>query len=327
MSTIVDLPVVTTSHAENGTEPFSTEHPGDALRHLAGALATRVRGNCSGGALQFRHERLTVGRVRLDEVVTNATSEVSLDPLGRLVVCTLTRGRLTTQVDGRSETFSAGDVFVLSQPDEAVVVKVQAPALTMVLIDPAAVRSTDGRGPVRLHGLHPVSVEAARSWTETVAAVGSLLRAHGRTGAAARILPACEQVLAAAALSTFPNSWTAGTPDVPAPDGGPDTLREALDFIDRTSGDPVGVEEVARAVGVTQRALQYTFRRHLDTTPTAYLRRVRLQRAHDELVRADPRDGTTVAAVAARWGFHHPGQFAALYRAEFGQRPSATLHG
>ena len=34
-----------------------------------------------------------------------------------------------------------------------------------------------------------------------------------------------------------------------------------------------------------------------------------------------------VGAVAARWGFHHPGQFAALYRAEFGQRPSATLHG
>ncbi|GAB1692311.1 hypothetical protein KRM28CT15_41140 [Krasilnikovia sp. M28-CT-15] len=37
-----------------------------------------------------------------------------------------------------------------------------------------------------------------------------------------------------------------------------------------------------------------------DSTPTAHLRRARLARAHEQLLAAQPGDGTTVADVAAR---------------------------
>jgi transcriptional regulator GlxA family with amidase domain len=75
---------------------------------------------------------------------------------------------------------------------------------------------------------------------------------------------------------------------------------------------------------VTIRAVQFAFRRHLDTKPMAYLRRVRLHLAHRELQEADPAT-TSVAAVAARWGFGNAGHFATVYRREFGRRPSRTL--
>ncbi|MFY0407402.1 helix-turn-helix domain-containing protein [Solicola sp. PLA-1-18] len=52
---------------------------------------------------------------------------------------------------------------------------------------------------------------------------------------------------------------------------------------------------------------------------------MRLERAHEELQRADPTRGDTVAAVAARWGFANPGRFAARYRSTFGVLPSHTL--
>jgi transcriptional regulator GlxA family with amidase domain len=75
---------------------------------------------------------------------------------------------------------------------------------------------------------------------------------------------------------------------------------------------------------VSPRAVQLAFRPHLDTTPMAYLRRVRLRLAHRELLDADPAT-SSVSAVAARWGFLNPSHFATLYRREFGRTPSRTL--
>jgi AraC-like DNA-binding protein len=89
----------------------------------------------------------------------------------------------------------------------------------------------------------------------------------------------------------------------------------------------MALSEIAAAAHVTPRALQYAFTRHLQTTPMAYLRRVRLAAAHQDLQAADPRDGDTVTSIAARWGFAHPGRFATAYRNAYGQAPSVTLHG
>ncbi|WP_239080152.1 helix-turn-helix transcriptional regulator [Paractinoplanes brasiliensis] len=71
--------------------------------------------------------------------------------------------------------------------------------------------------------------------------------------------------------------------------------------------------------------MQAAFRRHLDTTPMAYLRRCRLDRAHRELLSADPTDGDTVGAIARRWGYLSSSHFAADYRAAYGRSPRQTL--
>jgi transcriptional regulator GlxA family with amidase domain len=102
-------------------------------------------------------------------------------------------------------------------------------------------------------------------------------------------------------------------------------LRRALAYIDDHADRPVTIADIAGAAHVTVRALQYAFRRHLDTTPLAHLRRVRLAHAHHDLVTADPGTGATVTAIAARWGFHHPGRVAALYRHTYRRAPHETL--
>jgi AraC-like DNA-binding protein len=56
-----------------------------------------------------------------------------------------------------------------------------------------------------------------------------------------------------------------------------------------------------------------------------YLRQVRLERAYAQLQAADPAGGSTVAAVARRWGWANPAHFAAAYRQRFGVPPSHTL--
>jgi AraC-like DNA-binding protein len=57
-----------------------------------------------------------------------------------------------------------------------------------------------------------------------------------------------------------------------------------------------------------------------------YLRQVRMTRAHEDLLAADP-DETTATAIARRWAFGHYGRFAADYQRRFGREPSETLRG
>jgi transcriptional regulator GlxA family with amidase domain len=104
----------------------------------------------------------------------------------------------------------------------------------------------------------------------------------------------------------------------------PQTLRRAIAFIHDNAHRDIALTDIAAAIGVTPRSVQYTFRRHLGTTPLEYLRRVRLHRAHRDLQLADPAVDT-VMEIAGRWRFGHPGRFSMAYKEAFGTPPSQTL--
>ena len=104
----------------------------------------------------------------------------------------------------------------------------------------------------------------------------------------------------------------------------PQRLRRAIAFIEDNAQLDIRLVDIAAAIGVTPRTVQYTFRRHLGTTPLEYLRRVRLHRAHHDLQAADP-TVDTVMAIAGRWRFGHPGRFSMAYKEAFGTPPSRTL--
>lgn len=101
-------------------------------------------------------------------------------------------------------------------------------------------------------------------------------------------------------------------------------IARAAELIEGHAHEPLTVDDIAEAVGISPRALQDGFRRFYDTTPTAFLRDVRLQRTRTELIHADPAN-TTVTTIATRWGFMHLGRFSAHYDHKFGETPSQTL--
>jgi AraC-like DNA-binding protein len=103
------------------------------------------------------------------------------------------------------------------------------------------------------------------------------------------------------------------------------TVREAIDLVSAEEEATWTIPALARAVGVTVRALELGFRKELRKTPREFVREQRLLRAHDELLRANPGDGTTVTGIACRWGFWHAGRFATSYTERFGVRPATTL--
>jgi AraC family transcriptional regulator, ethanolamine operon transcriptional activator len=86
------------------------------------------------------------------------------------------------------------------------------------------------------------------------------------------------------------------------------------------------ITDLCQAAAVTQRTLSRAFRVIRGTTPSGYLRVLRLGQVRQALLSAD--GGTeTVTQIAMRFGFRELGRFAVDYRATFGESPSETLRG
>jgi transcriptional regulator GlxA family with amidase domain len=135
------------------------------------------------------------------------------------------------------------------------------------------------------------------------------------------------EMLAAGILATFPNTATlAGYTRGPGLVG-PAALRRAMTFVDANADRPITAIEIADAANLGLRGLEKVFSAHLGVTPMGYARRVRLQRAHQDLLAADPATGATVKAIAARWGFANSDRFSRAYRETFGVLPSQSLRG
>jgi AraC-like DNA-binding protein len=178
---------------------------------------------------------------------------------------------------------------------------------------------------LRFSGGGPVTETAGHHWRGVLHYVNRVVLPNPDASRSALVQAEAGRLLAVAALSTFANNALNSEPPRIPGRVAPAALRRALDFIDANAHVELTVTDVAEAARIGPRALQNAFRRYLDTTPTSYARRVRLDGAHRDLQSADPSRGDTVAAVATQWGFAHPGRFATLYRDVYGNSPSQTL--
>jgi AraC-like DNA-binding protein len=256
-----------------------------------------------------------------------ATVEITWPNMPFLVVCHLRSGRYLARWQG-VEVRVADRGTMLFPPDEFVHLNDCADSFGVSLSMETLLRvagETSGLDPsqMRFVGLLPISPTAERQWLATADYIQRGI--YNRSLDQPLLLAAAEQMLAASALNTFPN--TTMTRDVrrPRDPASATTVRRARAFIDAHAGRAITLTDIATAAGVVPRTLQYAFRRHQDTTPLGYLRRVRLAYAHAQLVAAEPGDGTTVAVVAARWGYARPTRFAAAYRELYGKPPAQTL--
>ena len=114
--------------------------------------------------------------------------------------------------------------------------------------------------------------------------------------------------------------------DAPVRSWGPHMVRRGVDAIDASPQRPYTMATLAADAGVNVQVLGESWRRHRDVQPMRYLRRVRLTRAHLELLEHAPGE-TTVAATAFKWGFAQPARFATSYTGRYGLPPAQTLRG
>jgi AraC-like DNA-binding protein len=86
----------------------------------------------------------------------------------------------------------------------------------------------------------------------------------------------------------------------------------------------MSVSEIARNHNISEKSLQNSFKALFDLTPNQYIRILKLNLVHHELIQSNAAK-TAVWKVAQKWGFSHMGRFSKYYKELFGENPSITL--
>lgn len=284
-------------------------------------------GDISGGCV-FTHSRLDAGAFAIEEIRNAGEVVLQTDRVPSVIALSVLSGRVDV-VHGRLTGSAGPGEWVLASTGvggirvRLVDAHLRTVVVARTLLTEVAAIDTNASAVPRFVGLTPASPDLGRTLNATERYLHSILTAQD--AADSRILLASAgRMLASAVLTAFPNDLPSADATEDTPDAYPALLRQAVEFIQENAAREVGVSDVAAALYLSPRTVQYMFRRHLDTTPTAYLREIRLARARDELIASD-RSVTTVAATAARWGFAHTGRFAVIYRRTFGESPHETL--
>ncbi|MEU6532305.1 helix-turn-helix transcriptional regulator [Streptomyces sp. NPDC046928] len=301
---------------------------------LCRAYARMRIGSSTPGSSRARVRRDAGESMSVDELELDFEMTYSVAPLGRICLCVVHEGTVRDHVfQGVRDDFGPGDAVLFAPPDRPFAGRVDNARYNITMLDPGLLdQVAAGSGktllePVRLTGHRPHTPAVAERLKRTIIYLRDHVLSDTDAAAEPLVVSAGAQLLAASVLAAFPNNARTDPTAQDRADAHSATLRRAVAYIDDHAHEPITVADIAAAAHVTIRTLQYAFRRHLDTTPLGYVRQVRLSHAHRDLLAAGPGDDTSVGAIAARWGFPHPGRFASLYRAMYGTSPSRTLRG
>jgi AraC-like DNA-binding protein len=305
------------------TDDLEAAH--DFLRRTYWDYDARLLG--TRGTFHFEHAVRANGPCLLLEMEHNVPCEHVAAESGDLMLICVLRGRVERSTRAGTERFSAGDVFLLSQPGEGYALRWDdLRAMTMpVRAESMPAADSSGRA-VRLGSLtarrpeQRLMVRRTFDFIDKVVLGGPSRSSDLVPGSAARLVGSMVATVFGADADGSDGGESAGRPE-----GGRGTLRRAMEFIESNADRDIGLPDIAAAAYASSRSVQLAFRRYLDTTPMAHLRRVRLERVHEELVGSRHVTGTTVTEVATRWGFASMGRFAQEYRETYGVLPSETL--
>ncbi len=102
------------------------------------------------------------------------------------------------------------------------------------------------------------------------------------------------------------------------------TIRKFEEVIQGYLSSDLRIPDLCAHMGINQRTLESFCNDYVGMPPRRYLTVRRLNAVRNHLLHAEA-DGVSIAAIAGRFGFKHPGRFSQIYRSLFNELPSNTL--
>jgi AraC-like DNA-binding protein len=284
----------------------------------------KVTGRASG--LDSELDVLRVGAQPLIHLSYGAPVEVDAEDFSQLFLALHSlKGHGTAQQDGQRAEWGAGQTLLFSANRRTKIVFDQLFSQNSVRLDNVLLEQVCARwlGHPLKQGirfdLSPFAPRLQRVWSH---AVHLLLDPDGCMALGdGRARRAFDEYLISLLLQTHAHNYSEELhKEVAVP--APSIVRLAERLIREKAAAPVSVVELAADLDVSVRTLQAALRTWRSTTPSAYLRQIRLERAHDTLLNGDA--SLSVTEIAFQSGFTHLGRFAATYGRVYGEHPSET---
>jgi len=252
----------------------------------------------SSDRLDVTFELLRFGPIALGDMRYGAEVRASFGELGAYHVDLLMSGHLSGRHANRPFVGTASTASVFGPIGDTVVDRVSADCRALALkIERVALERhlealLDGPVSAPLHLAQGLDVTRApgRGWARLVRVLSDEITNHSglvyQPMVAERL---SESLLTGLLLATQHPYRDALARSGPAP--APGVVRRVVDAIHTHPEAAWATTRLAELAGVSVRSLQEGFRRHVGVSPLTYLRGVRLARAHDDLLRAEPESG------------------------------------
>lgn len=284
----------------------------------------------SGRGADIRVNHVPMGSISLNYLKYGAHVEVEPGHLTDFFLVQLQlSGTMSVDSGSQAATVCAGQAAVLSPSEHTRMIWSEDSAEVVVRLERLAVE----RRLTTLLGSHlpdplvfDVSMDCetgpSASWCRTVRFLVSELELSDNMMTARDAMEQFEESLICSLLYSQKHNYTRalhhGMPTV-----APRHVKLAEEYIHANLLEPITIEDLAMASGVSVRSLFAGFKQFRGTSPMKYLRHVRLKQARTDLENANPE--ATVTNVAMKWGFYQLGRFAVEYRKTFGELPSETI--
>ena len=309
---------------------FSTADPVGAHSYICDAYAnTSMRLIGDQTSFAMRDEQHNLGWFTMSDFSHSAGLEQIVEPLDRLMVARVVEGHWRCDTIGEDRRTAPGDVCLVAQPDRPCLIRWDAPVhMQFISIDPATLLDVAAAPDDLVPRFTALTPPSAGSKQLVAAVVDHLVQdvvANPATRSSPLVLRSAARTLAAALLEALPNT---ASRDPVVRDRIDATrsrvLRVAVAYVHDHAHENISITDLAEAAGVTRQAVHLAFRQHLQTTPSSYVERVRLDRVHRDLVDFDPQT-TTVEQVALLWGFSQLERFRRYYQHTYRTGPEQTL--
>ncbi len=100
----------------------------------------------------------------------------------------------------------------------------------------------------------------------------------------------------------------------------PKYIKLVENYLHEHADQPIKLLELATLAKVSIRTLHAGFQEYYGISPMHYLRQIRLDRVHHELLHSNQTQ-LSISEIALRWGFMHQGRFSAEFKQRFGESP------
>jgi AraC-like DNA-binding protein len=308
-----------------------THDLGEARQYITDVYIPHDLETRNGHELDFKLRYLASERLTIGHLVYGADAELIVPPMTDCYHMNLTlhgqtmvaqkRARASTQAGQSGVLFSPTDPFTVRWSPEAVqyAIKIPRRSLETHLSKLINRRVED---PVSFDLGFDLTSGAGQSLLSAVHFLRSELLRPGGISTMPMARDQLESLVLTQVLATVPNDYSdlLQAPDPPARRS---KIRAAIELIEEQPDEGLCLADLAESVGCTTRALQRGFKEVVGMSPTAYVRAVRLERVHQDLMAEA--DRASVTDIAMRWGFFHLGRFAQQYKDRFGVLPSETV--
>jgi AraC-like DNA-binding protein len=163
-------------------------------------------------------------------------------------------------------------------------------------------------------GRRPSGVPVLLPDASEIVRIGGLLESE------AKLARAGQSIVIEALIDAL---WVAVTRAEPSPEDRRASrdarIAAALELLETRYSEPLGVDDLSRAAGLSRFHFSRRFREETGMSPYRYLQRIRIARAHELLASGH---GVTDAALSV--GFRDLGRFARAFREQVGMTPSAV---